>query len=366
MTAPARLSRRLSYGAGSVGTGIFTTVPGVLLLYFLTVEVHLSAAVAGMIILIPKAAGLIGDPLIGIWADRLHRSSHGGRRRLMALGALVGCVGLWMLFSLPQQHAGNVAVPVLIYLVCTTGYSLFAVPYSALPAELDARPAERRALVSTRLGLAFLGVLIGGVSAPVIATRAGYDSMGLAMAIACAIAMAAFLITCRLPAGGMARSRPAPGSSAVWPSVIRRLGLRRVWWLAAAIGCVSGVMVGTASAIDTPFYVGMALGGASMAGVQIAGFTGLADLTADYLEQGEGGGLITGIWMAGEKTGLASGPLLAGVGLDLLSPILPGAAAGVSMALIPGLLALLSIMVIAIPGTGHDHRAEAATPETQL
>lgn len=370
MTAPARLSRRLSYGAGSVGTGIFTTVPGVLLLYFLTVEVHLSAAVAGMIILIPKAAGLIGDPLIGIWADRLHRSSHGGRRRLMALGALVGCVGLWMLFSLPQQHAGNVAVPVLIYLVCTTGYSLFAVPYSALPAELDARPAERRALVSTRLGLAFLGVLIGGVSAPVIATRAGYDSMGLAMAIACAIAMAAFLITCRLPAGGMARSRPAPaartarqaawrlprrfvvqmaafilllaaagafsallpflvrelgadgevvglamlvdilaalGSSAVWPSVIRRLGLRRVWWLAAAIGCVSGVMVGTASAIDAPFYVGMALGGASMAGVQIAGFTGLADLTADYLEQGEGGGLITGIWMAGEKPASPAG-----------------------------------------------------------
>ena len=408
MTRPGPLRRRLSYGVGSVGTGIFTTVPSVLLLYFLTVEARIDVALAGAIILIPKALGLVGDPLVGVWADRLAGRSRRGRQIMMGSGALLAGAGLWALFSLPQLHRGDVLVPALIFFACTTGYSLFAVPYSALPAELDDSEDGRRSLVSTRLGMAFCGVLLGGVSAPVVAARIGYPAMGALMAVMCVAAMAAFLISCPLadrrvaprpeaPSADIAPSRIVTGpfaiqmtafvlllaaagafssllpflvrdmgrkpdivglamlvdivvallTSAVWPGLIRRLGLRTVWQLAAGVTCGSAIVVGTAATPNLHFFIGMAIGGAGLSGVQIAGFTGLADLTARHLTQGRGGGLVTGIWMAGEKAGLASGPLLAGLGLRFLGTTVIGSAAQTSIALIPAALAVLAIATIA-------------------
>lgn len=413
MSSSVQRYQRLTYGIGSVGTGIFTTVPSVLLLYFLTIEVHIDAALAGVIILLPKALGLIGDPLVGTWSDRLRRRSPIRRQVLMGAGALLAGVGLWALFTVPQRHPGDAILPALIFFACTTGYSLFAVPYSALPAELDESADGRRALVSTRLGLAFLGVLVGGVSAPIVAARVGYPVMGLVLGTICAAAMGIFLFTCRLTrdvvvprpdaatagvdaprlatkpfliqmaafvlllaaAGAfsallpflvrdMGQSADIVGvamlvdivvallTSMIWPILIRRLGLRTVWQMAAGVTCLSALVVGLAPGADAQFYLGMAIGGAGLSGVQIAGFTGLADLTAEHLSQGRGGGLITGVWMAGEKAGLASGPMLAGLGLKFLGVTVLGAAARSSIAFIPATLAVLAILTIAFDASG--------------
>lgn len=404
MTASARL--RLFYGVGSVGTGIFTTVPSILLLYFLTVEAHIDAAVAGIVILVPKLVGLVGDPVVGTWSDRLQQRTRSGRQVLMSVGALLAGTGLWALFTLPRSHPGEVLVPAAIFLLCTTGYSLFAVPYSALPAELDRSEAGRRLLVSTRLGLSFLGVLIGGVTAPAVAARYGYPAMGAMMGLVCIAAMAAFLLTCPIPrtaptpmqrdradvahaklmrsgfAIQMASFMPllaAAGTasallpfiahdfgastevvgyailvniivalltSLVWPIVIRRAGLRTAWILAAICQGLGAVVVGTAPALGFQFYLGMAIAGAALSGVQIAGFTGLADLTADHLQNGRTAGLMTGLWMAGEKAGLASGPLLAGIGLQFLGATAFGSAARSSLTIIPAGLAVIAILIV--------------------
>ena len=415
MSVQARPPRVLAYGVGSIGTGIFTTVPSVLLLYFLSTVARIDVAVAGLIILIPKALGLVGDPLVGIWADRLGRKTQGGRLVLMAAGALLAGTGLCSLFAVPQLHPGNVLVPTLIYLACTVGYSLFAVPYSALPAELDARPDGRRRLVSTRLGISFLGTLIGGVGAPLVAARVGYAGMGAVVGVSCAVAMGLFLLFCPLPSGnrvhvvdkegdfeaGAARIAMTPFiiqmfafvlllastgtfaallpflvrdmkasadvvgfamlvvilsallTSTIWPSLIRRLGLRAAWRLAAGATALSSLVVGTAAIPNGQFYLGMAIGGAGLSGVQIAGFTGLADLTARYLAKGHGAGFITGVWMAGEKAGLATGPLLAGLGLKFLGTAMLGSAARSSTALIPAVLAAIAIIVIGCDPTGN-------------
>jgi MFS/sugar transport protein len=58
-----------SYAMGSFGTGVFSTVPAVLLLYFCTETLHIAGTVAAALILIPKIWSILWDPFVGRWSD---------------------------------------------------------------------------------------------------------------------------------------------------------------------------------------------------------------------------------------------------------------------------------------------------------
>ncbi|WP_396275148.1 MFS transporter, partial [Hyphomonas sp.] len=57
--------RILGYAAGSVGAGVYSTVPGILLLYFMTQVLLLPVALASLAVLLPKLVVIAVDPLIG-------------------------------------------------------------------------------------------------------------------------------------------------------------------------------------------------------------------------------------------------------------------------------------------------------------
>ena len=65
---PART--RAGYAAGSLVTGAFATVPGLLLLPFLTGELAVPAALAGLVVLLPKAWDVVLNPIAGRISDR--------------------------------------------------------------------------------------------------------------------------------------------------------------------------------------------------------------------------------------------------------------------------------------------------------
>ncbi|GGO61383.1 MFS transporter [Nonomuraea cavernae] len=87
--------RLLGYGAGSVGTGVFSAVPGLLLLYYLTDMLGVPAAVAGAVLVVPKIWDVLLNPLVGAASDR-EAVRMGRRTRLM----LAGAVGLPLAFAL--------------------------------------------------------------------------------------------------------------------------------------------------------------------------------------------------------------------------------------------------------------------------
>ncbi len=64
---------------GSVGTGLFSSVTGILLLFFMTDTLGIAAATAGLVLFIPKFWDVVFDPLVGIASDRTH--SRWGRRQ---------------------------------------------------------------------------------------------------------------------------------------------------------------------------------------------------------------------------------------------------------------------------------------------
>ena len=413
-------ARRAFYGVGSIGTGVFTTVPSVLLLYFLTTEVHIQAAVAGLIVLIPKLLGVAGDPLVGLCSDRLSRRSRTPRAALMLLGAVMTGAGLWALFSLPQHRTGNVLLPGLVYAVCTAGYSMFAVPYSALPPELEARPDARGRLVSLRLGISFVGAVIGGVTAPLLAVRIGYPSMALSLGAVCVAAMSVSLLAhpkvlsnqparvsaqitppARLTfdpafgrrviafvlllssAGAFAALLPflardmgvnagvviaamfvnlvmAALTSGLWSRLIRIGSLSAVWVCAAGAMAAGSIIIAFRSHPDLLFYLGAALGGVGFSGVQVAGFTSLADAAAAHLDRGGAGGLLTGLWMAGEKAGLAGGPMLVGLGLQFVQGGLQGSTSRTLLVAIPATLVTLAILALLLRAPGDQLRPSSA------
>ncbi|GAB2605820.1 MFS transporter [Streptomyces capparidis] len=166
---------RVGYGLGSFATGTFSTVPGLLLLYYLTDVLGVAAGVAALLVFLPKAWDVLLNPWIGSRSDRTaHR--WGPRRPWMLAGALVMPAGFAAMFAGPPLGGDwDAAWVAALFLLTATGFACFQVPYVALPAELTADPDERARLMSWRV--AFLGgaILLSGALAPVLAGTSGDD-----------------------------------------------------------------------------------------------------------------------------------------------------------------------------------------------
>ncbi|MDO8121899.1 MFS transporter [Isoptericola sp. b490] len=166
---------RRGYGLGSVATGAFGTVPGLLLLPYLTDRLGVAAGLAGVIVLLPKAWDVLMNPVAGGVSDR--STSPAGRRRPFLLRAgLTLAVLFVLLFSGPTSPRGIAAGwVVVLFLACATAYAFFQVPYVAMPAELTDDYAERTRLMSWRVAILALAILVSGGLSPMIRNQLGPD-----------------------------------------------------------------------------------------------------------------------------------------------------------------------------------------------
>ncbi len=208
-TPPAALPRtvRAGYGMGSVATGAFGTVPGLLLLPYLTDTLGVAAAVAGVIVFLPKAWDVVLNPIAGRISDR-STSPLGPRRPFLLRAGVALAVSFALLFAGPDL--GSVVLEaswvVVAFLACATAYAFFQVPFVAMPAEMTPDYAERTRLMTWRVALLALAILLSGASAPAIRDavggRDGYRAMGLAIAVLIVVgSLGAYLGTRRAPVG---------------------------------------------------------------------------------------------------------------------------------------------------------------------
>jgi len=381
---PFSQPRTLAYAVGSLATGVFSTVPAVLLLYFCTQVLHIPPAAAAIIVFVPKAWSLLWDPCVGLWSDRA-QTRWGRRRPFMVVGAAGVTASFLALFAWPYGGGGMAILGVaILYFLLATSYSLFAVPYVAVPGEVAARPSDRERLTAWRISFGLAGVLIGASGAPLIVAwagggRHGYAVMGLAVAAICGAAMfcaalatplrhveaqrgsaadvwsalrnGAFrqlLCAYTLQLGGIGLlnalapywivfklQRPesqvglvlggmlalAVVVTPLWAWIVRRVGGRTAIAI-AAIGY--GVLTLALQAAPAgPDFETLRLGlfvaiGLPFSGLQVAPFALLAHVVHDHAEETgrQQQALMTGLWTAGEKVGLALGAGAAGLGLS--------------------------------------------------
>jgi Na+/melibiose symporter-like transporter len=179
---------RLSYSFGSFVTGAFGTVPGLLLLPYLTDTMAVPGAAAGLIVLVPKAWDVVFNPVAGRLSDA-SLAKRGSRLRFLLLGG----IGVGIFFAALFAHPGfgivgaDAGYVVVAFFLCATAFAFFQVPFNALPAEITDSPEERTKLTSWRIGVLAIAILVAGGGAPlitdVIGGVAGYRVMGVVIGL---------------------------------------------------------------------------------------------------------------------------------------------------------------------------------------
>ena len=215
MTAPERsLSRGVvtRYAIGSIGTGGFATLPGLVLVFYLTDTLGVTALVAGLVVTAAKVWDVLIDPWIGERSDRTLAAT-GTRRTWMRVGALALPVAFVVTFAVPTglAPAASGTWVFIAFLATATAFSLFQVPYIALPAELTDDYDARTRLLTWRVVVLSLSILLFGAGGPLLRRAGGDDeALGyLVMAVVAGLVIGAgmFVATFTAPRG-VAGRRP--------------------------------------------------------------------------------------------------------------------------------------------------------------
>ncbi len=188
------LKVKLGFGIGDLGGNLFFTAMGFYTLIYLTDTVGLSAALAGIAILIAKSWDAINDPLMGFITDRT-RSRFGRRRPYLLYGALPLLLAMWFFFSAPdfstRQTAGFLWATFALCLL-NTAYTLVNIPYGSLTPDITKDYQERTSLNGFRFSFAVIGTILGAAVVLPIVNLAGdphkgYSLVGLLFGVIMAV-----------------------------------------------------------------------------------------------------------------------------------------------------------------------------------
>lgn len=195
----------LGYGAGTGGIAILLNAVTVYFPALMATVLGQSPATAGLLLTLSKLYDIIADFVIGDASDRTN-TRWGRRRPYLLAGAIIGSLSFFLIFTPPSLNGPFVVAYMAIMLVIySTGYSLFAVPYTAMVAEMTDDYDERTRLMSFRTFFSAAGQLLALAGAAALVKyggegEAGYRLMGGALgAVIAAALLWSFFGTAKAP-----------------------------------------------------------------------------------------------------------------------------------------------------------------------
>ncbi|WP_419992799.1 MFS transporter [Streptomyces boninensis] len=321
--SPTGRGARLGYGAGALVAGTFTTLPGLLLLPYLTDTLGVAAVIAGLVVLVPKAWDVLLIPVAGRLSDRTARRPH------ILFGGLAAAAGFALMFSGLSGGGWGAAVTAAGFCLAATAFAFFQAAYAALPAEAADLAGERMRIVAWRVAGIAVAAVCAGMLAPAVVDAgggglAGHRWAGVFGALLIGAGTLAVFATTAAAADARAVGRPGkdqPGRTtarALWDAVQASPSFT------ALLRCTVLHVVATGCLLaGTPYYAEHALDDKGLVGPMVALFV-LPNL------------LLTPAWRRfgarrGQKTGIivSSSLFAAGCLLLLAGPLLPLAALAV-------------------------------------
>lgn len=201
-----------TYAIGSLGTGGFATLPGLVLVYFLTDTLGIAELAEGLVVTLAKVWDVVIDPIIGTRSDR-SLAATGSRRRFMVVGGAALPIFFVLTFAVPPGLDGTASAiwVAVAFVLCATAFSLFQVPYIALPAELSTGYDDRTRLLTWRVVVLTIAILLFGAGGPMLRSLSDDPRLGyLLMAVVAGVVIGAgMLVASRVaPRGILATGEP--------------------------------------------------------------------------------------------------------------------------------------------------------------
>ena len=199
----------LGYGSGNFAFALLGLVIAVNLQFFYTDYVGLSAGLLSWALLFARLFDAFADPVMGWISDRTNTAL--GRRRPYIIGAAIPLgIVFYLLFAPPnlgdaaEHQGGLLAYMLILYTLTWFIWTVGAIPYYSLGAELTDDYQERLKLIAVREAWALAGLLSATILPAYLihlyGGREGYGAMGAILGTA----TAAFLFF----SGVVVRERP--------------------------------------------------------------------------------------------------------------------------------------------------------------
>ena len=254
----------LGWGVGSLGMAVMFGLISTFALSFMTNFLAISAGVAGLLLGLSKVYDGITDPIMGVISDRTN-SKIGRRRPYLLVGAFMLAATMVLMFNVPDfaTTTGSIIYILVILILYATAYTVFNVPYLAMPAEMTEGYHERSYLMSFRVyGIAGAGY-IGFFAGPIIIDffgggRAGFEGMAWIMGAAILISsLACFYYTKDAPFKNKVEAAPV-GLKAQVSLIMQN---RPFLWLMLAklFGLLGQALSNPAKAFFFPLVLGASL-----------------------------------------------------------------------------------------------------------
>ena len=234
---------KLFYGMGDMSGTFAGTVIGIFYLIYLTDVVLLRPILAGTALLVGKLWDAVTDPYMGHLSDRI--KTRWGRRRVFFLIVFIPLgASFFLLWATPNAETVGQAwafvYAMLTYMLFMTAWTVYAVPYQALTAEMTSDYDERTSLSSYRMAVSILGGLAAALVPYMIfdavqGAARGHLIMGMVFGVLIALGPLFPLIGCREEDEPRQASFPFfKGIALVWKNHNFRyvLGMFLVTWTA--------------------------------------------------------------------------------------------------------------------------------------
>lgn len=211
MTERLSLKTCLGFSVGTVGVSIMLNAVTAYYPAFMSTVLGQSPEVAGFLLMASKLFDALIDLAVGAMSDRT-RSRWGRRKPWLLAGGVLSAASFLMIFSPPELSQGAITIYMIAALLLySLAYSLFNVPYMALPAELTDGFHERTRLLSWRTLFVSAGQLLSMAGTAALIQRGGggaegYATMGLVMALIIGGAMTATALAVPVTKGAAPRS----------------------------------------------------------------------------------------------------------------------------------------------------------------
>lgn len=172
----------LGWGVGTLGASFLLNAFAALQLFYMTEVLGVAIVTASGLLFTAKLWDWVSNPVMGMISDRT-QSPWGRRRPYLLLGGVVAGLSFALFFNAEQLGIGHSNLLLVLTLMAVgTGYTIFNVPYMAMPSEMEDDYKVRTKMMSYRVFFIGIGTVIGTSSQRIAELfgpgAEGYGKMG--------------------------------------------------------------------------------------------------------------------------------------------------------------------------------------------